>query len=100
MREKNDLLNGDRDKILTKINMPAAKYYKYCTLISVDIKRTFSAFKLVLDNKRQNLINLACINMYCNKITHSNMKIVALCIYLLIKLLQKYLFSSSKYLFE
>lgn len=54
----NDFLNGDRDQIPTKIEIPAAKYQKYCTVTSVDIERAFSAFKLVLDDQRQNLLKI------------------------------------------
>lgn len=38
-------LNGVRDELLSNYEKTAAKYEKYCPVISVNVERTFSAFK-------------------------------------------------------
>lgn len=35
--------------------MTRTKYYKYCPITFIGVERRFSAFKIVLDNKRQNI---------------------------------------------
>lgn len=56
--------------------MPVAKYYNYFTAISFDIKRTCTAFKLVLDDKVQNTLKFQNTKMcIATKITCNKMKI-------------------------
>lgn len=53
MKKKKNFLKSDGDERSTKVEKVSAKYHKYCPLIFVDAKKTFSIFKMMLENKRQ-----------------------------------------------
>jgi len=63
-------MNGKGHRELSvKVQPSEAKHFKYCPVTSVDVERTFSAFKMILYDKRENfsIENLEKhIIVYCN----------------------------------
>ena len=61
-----------------KVQPSKSKHFKYCPVTSVDVERTFSAFKIILDDKRE---NFSIENFEKHIIVHCNLnyKYIFLC---------------------
>lgn len=70
LKQVNNFINGEDAELPTEVPTAKAQFYKYCPVTSVDVERTFSALKMLLNDKRQSLTtqNLEKhIVIYCNK---------------------------------
>lgn len=70
LKKVNDFINGIGDDLPSEVPAEKAKYFKYCPVTSVEVERTFSAFKLLLTERRQNLTVQHLekhIVIYCNR---------------------------------
>lgn len=50
----NDYINGNGEALPKMITSLMAPNFKYCPVTSVDVERSFSAYKLILSDRRQN----------------------------------------------
>jgi hypothetical protein len=74
LRKANNILNGNftNESHDTEIPVGAEKSYifKYCPTTSCDVERSFSSYKTILEEKRQNFLveNIErYLVIYCNK---------------------------------
>lgn len=70
VKKINDFLNGNGTELPEKVKPMSTKLYKFCPITSVDVERSFSAFKMIFDDRRHQftLENLEKhLVVYCNK---------------------------------
>ena len=50
VKKINDFLNGNGTELPEKEKPMSTKLYKFCPITSVDVERSFSAFKMIFDD--------------------------------------------------